>query len=198
MRAKVITFAAGTYDSEISDHTPIHTVLKWHSVDSCKSQIQTKARSVRKPHSSPPTLPSETLLDRLYIETINSIPIGKNNALAHLCGFTTSADSQSPLRVFTAGVCYNQSSPLVKAGAGIFFGPGSKFNASSRVPGPSLSPERAHTYAVWQAIKDFPRNRPLIIYTSPYVIKALTAHSERNTNIKWSRHPDFCVHVNSK
>ncbi|THV04091.1 hypothetical protein K435DRAFT_630418, partial [Dendrothele bispora CBS 962.96] len=109
-----------------------------------------------------------------------------DNALAHLYGFTVSVDLQSPLRVFTAGVCYNQSSPLVKAGAGIFFGPGSKFNASSRVPGPSLSSERAHTYAVWQAIKDFPRNRPLIIYTSPYVIKALTAHSERNTNIKWS------------
>ncbi|THU79235.1 hypothetical protein K435DRAFT_555794, partial [Dendrothele bispora CBS 962.96] len=134
----------------------------------------------------PRFLPSDTLLDCLYIDTINSIPVGKENALAHLYGFTVPSRSQSPLRVFTAGTCSNQLSTLVKAGAGIFFGPGSKFNIAARVPGPSLSSERAYTFAVWQAIRDFPGNRPLIVYTSPYFINALTIHSERNSKIKWS------------
>ncbi|THU80211.1 hypothetical protein K435DRAFT_696142, partial [Dendrothele bispora CBS 962.96] len=138
--------------------------------------------------SSSSVLPSETELDRLYIETINSVPKGREDPLVKLYGYTASMVSNvpTPARIFTAGICMNQSTSFMKAGSGIFCGTRSIHNKSIRVPGPSISEDRAHAYALWRAILDFPLDRPVIVYTSSYVLHALTTYADRNCRVNWS------------
>ncbi|THU85778.1 hypothetical protein K435DRAFT_588379, partial [Dendrothele bispora CBS 962.96] len=135
-----------------------------------------------------PVLPSETELDRLYIETINSVSKEREDPLVKLYGYTASVppNVSAPARIFTAGICMNQSTSFIKAGSGVFCGTGSIHNKSIRVPGPSISEDRAHAYALWRAILDFPLDRPVIVYTSSYVLHALTTYADRNCRVNWS------------
>ncbi|KAE9383615.1 hypothetical protein BT96DRAFT_773500, partial [Gymnopus androsaceus JB14] len=72
-------------------------------------------------------------------------------------------------------------------GAGLFFGVNNSLNKGLRVPGPFLSTNRAHAFAVWEAIRTCPVNRPLILYTtSDFVVGALTHYADRNAKSAWS------------
>ncbi|KAE9395699.1 hypothetical protein BT96DRAFT_764215, partial [Gymnopus androsaceus JB14] len=73
------------------------------------------------------------------------------------------------------------------AGAGIYYGNDCSHNMSLRVPGPALSYNQSCTFAIWMAIKECPRDRPLIVYTtSEFVANALTRYAPSNAKNKWS------------
>ncbi|KAJ7071674.1 hypothetical protein C8F01DRAFT_974327, partial [Mycena amicta] len=90
----------------------------------------------------------------------------------------------NPVHVYVAGVSSKKGS-----GAAIFFGPGSPRNLSLSVPGPysktSIS-QRAHLYAIYEALQAIEPNKTLIIYCmSKQVIRDICYTAAERIQLGW-------------
>ncbi|KAJ7876023.1 hypothetical protein B0H13DRAFT_1579530, partial [Mycena leptocephala] len=69
------------------------------------------------------------------------------------------------LHVYVASSCVSSGKPNVKAGSGAYWGPNSKWNKSSSVPG-GQTDARAALFAITLALLSAPSDRTLVIYSS--------------------------------
>ncbi|KAJ7167374.1 hypothetical protein C8R43DRAFT_1161026, partial [Mycena crocata] len=76
-----------------------------------------------------------------------------------------------PSHVYTASSCVAAEKPNVKAGCGVYWGPNSRWNKGSSVPGRQTD-GRAALFAVTLALLSAQEDRTLVIYcTSQFVIR---------------------------
>ncbi|KAJ7731019.1 hypothetical protein B0H16DRAFT_1239258, partial [Mycena metata] len=103
-------------------------------------------------------------IDRLYQETMEAKET-KDEALESLWG-PLLCDS-APIAVYVEGVAAKGS----KTSAGIFYGPGSKYNQALRVPGPGhMSADRARLFAIYQTLLRAPSDKSLLIFCTSKMI----------------------------
>ena len=182
MLCRVKNFTIGTHESEWSDHAPVAARIACPNVQRVQRDVLGKCKQ-RDPLYQ---LPTETELDRMLVEVIHSQKSRSKDPLALVYGLLPSGvlPKLSLLAVYTAG---SWSPEHMAGGAGIYYGNNCSYNMSLRVPGPALSYNQSCTFAVWMAIKECPRDRPLIVYTtSEFVANALTRYASSNAKNKWS------------
>ncbi|KAF5387244.1 hypothetical protein D9757_006858 [Collybiopsis confluens] len=187
MLPNVCAFAVGTHEPEWSDHAPIAVKLAIPGLEPSAGPLHGK---IQRLHSSPAQfhLPSESELDCMLIEVVNSIKRPADDPILRVYGCLApdSPRSSTPISAYISGTCILSQSTLA-TGAGIAYGQNSSLNISFRVHGPGLSENCAAAYAALYAIAKCPANRPLIIVSkSEYVISALShfalSHMKRNWN----------------
>ncbi|KAJ8089133.1 hypothetical protein PM082_014381 [Marasmius tenuissimus] len=194
MYERVKTFEVGEYVAEWSDHAPLHVEFDCR-VDTeatamayTASNKSTKRKADGSLREKRP-LPSESELDRMYIEVINSVPKTKDNPMVAMFGYLLLSDSQdeSPVQLYTSAVCDGLGTISVKAGAGIYGGPSSRYNKQFRVPGPALSLNRGHLFAIYCTLKMVSLSKPmLVISSSEYAISALTVYIGFHNKNHWN------------
>ncbi|KAJ6524383.1 ribonuclease H-like domain-containing protein, partial [Mycena vulgaris] len=89
----------------------------------------------------------------------------------------------SVVKAYTDGSCYDNGSVEARAGAGVYYGPGSPFNVSLRVTGVQTN-NRGELLAILYALSTVPPNKTLAIYSdSEYSIRSITywapGHAEK-------------------
>ncbi|THV03144.1 hypothetical protein K435DRAFT_852210 [Dendrothele bispora CBS 962.96] len=108
MCERIQSFSIDSYDKDTSDHVAINVTIELASQTNLLCHRNIKRPKMSNPLQTSP-LPSETKLDCLYIETINSISKLKSDPVIQMFGFlpATPESSRSPLRIFTASVFHN-------------------------------------------------------------------------------------------
>ncbi|KAJ7467832.1 ribonuclease H-like domain-containing protein, partial [Mycena galericulata] len=91
--------------------------------------------------------------------------------------------SSNALEVYTDGSCFENGTPAARAGAGIYFGHGSRYNTSLRVTGAQTN-NRGELLAILYVLSSVPRHRALKIYSdSEYSIRSIVywapGHAEK-------------------
>ncbi|KAF8206620.1 hypothetical protein K438DRAFT_1494585, partial [Mycena galopus ATCC 62051] len=73
------------------------------------------------------------------------------------------------------------------AGAGLFFRPGSSWNAALKVPGPArLTADRARIFAIHEAVRIAPTDWTLLVFcTSKMIIRQICFLAAKNSQLGW-------------
>ncbi|KAJ6617406.1 hypothetical protein B0H10DRAFT_1797504, partial [Mycena sp. CBHHK59/15] len=80
--------------------------------------------------------------------------------------------SSPPLTAYIASSCVSAGKPNARAGCGVYWGPESRWNRATLVPGVQTD-ARAALFAVTEALQSAPEDRTLTIYsTSQFVIRS--------------------------
>ncbi|KAF8175070.1 hypothetical protein K438DRAFT_1437302, partial [Mycena galopus ATCC 62051] len=136
----------------------------------------------RKKRKVDVTLPEDTELDKLFIETLAA---GKDEAKKLRALYGPVLFVTTPLKVTIHGSCLNSGKISASAGAAAYWGPSARRNMSARVWGGQTSP-RAELVAAWLAIKSAPLFVSLEISTrSEYVIRSITYYASTNDACGW-------------
>ncbi|KAJ7038669.1 ribonuclease H-like domain-containing protein, partial [Mycena alexandri] len=81
-------------------------------------------------------------------------------------------ESRNWIEVYTDGSCLENGSPNARAGAGVYYGPGSEYNMSLRVSGEQTN-NRGELLAILYVLSTVPAHKRLKIYTdSEYCIRS--------------------------
>ncbi|KAJ7440920.1 ribonuclease H-like domain-containing protein, partial [Mycena galericulata] len=124
---------------------------------------------------------SEEYLDVLLRETLESrqTPDEKRAAFYGLVHDGVG----NPVQVYTDGSCFDNGLSTARAGAGVYFGPGSSRNVSLRVTGQQTN-NRGELLAILHVLSTIPMYTPLKIHSdSEYCIRSIVywapGHAER-------------------
>ncbi|KAJ7165281.1 ribonuclease H-like domain-containing protein, partial [Mycena filopes] len=87
------------------------------------------------------------------------------------------------VKVYSDGSCFGNGTPAARAGAGVYYGPGSPFNVSMRVTGEQTN-NRGELLAILHAVSTVPLNKSLELYSdSTYSIRSIVylapGHAEK-------------------
>ncbi|KAJ7262723.1 ribonuclease H-like domain-containing protein, partial [Mycena haematopus] len=89
------------------------------------------------------------------------------------------------VQVYTDGSCFNNGTPMARAGAGVYFGPGNQFNASLRVHG-AQSNNRGELLATLYALYTVQPDRSLTIYSdSQHSIRSIVYWAPSHAESGW-------------
>ncbi|KAJ7899471.1 ribonuclease H-like domain-containing protein [Mycena olivaceomarginata] len=124
---------------------------------------------------------SEAYLDVLLRETLASKQTPEDRRAAFYG--PVYGGSKNAIKVYTDGSCYDNGLATARAGARVYFGQGSPFNASVRVTGQQTN-QRGELLVILYALSTVPPDRALEIYSdSEYSIRSIfywaPSHAEK-------------------
>ncbi|KAJ7817263.1 ribonuclease H-like domain-containing protein, partial [Mycena olivaceomarginata] len=124
-------------------------------------------------------------LDVLLRETLKS----KKSPAEKQAGFygpICDAVGRTGVQVYTDGSCFNNGTPHARAGAGVYFGPGNKNNASLRVPG-EQSNNRGELFAILYSLSSAESDKSLTIYSdSQHSIRSIVYWAPNRAEAGWN------------
>ncbi|KAG7087512.1 hypothetical protein E1B28_013473 [Marasmius oreades] len=164
-----------------SDHSLLSVAYSFTASSSESSLNAAKNKS--RPHFA---IPLESDLDCMLDSLLSKEDPPLQDKLDSIYGRVQEPHSMGRnVIVYTDGSCTNRVYDS-KAGCGVYFGPGSKYNRSYRVSGPQRN-NRAELYVILAALVHSPSDRPLHIFSdSQYAIRSLTTWALHNTVCGWS------------
>lgn len=173
MKQKILRFSVGRKEVWC-DHAALVVYLE-APFDVLPPRVQLLPKKLKRM-----VLPSETFLDKLLIEILDS---SSDDPIASTYG-KVYADGD-PLEIYTDGACLENGSPNARAGAGVYFGVNHISNSSTRVSG-AQSNNRAELLAVLVALSSVSVRRCLCIYTdSQYVIRSIVHWGPGSASRGW-------------
>jgi ribonuclease HI/exonuclease III len=136
----------------------------------------------RKRKREETSLPNDTKLDKLLIQTLEA---GKDDKGKRLRLYGPVYIDTPPIKITIHGACKNAGKHTASAGAGIYFGINSPKNCSLRVWG-TQSNARADLTGLLYAIKSSPLRKTLEISTrSEYAIRSVVYYAAKNETCGW-------------
>jgi ribonuclease HI len=160
-----------------------HATLVLHITLPPTTATDITCEHVPNSHTLTPRLPDDTVLDRLLIDTIKSIP-DKSEKQMDMYGqvwFDT-----NPVLVWVDDSCHENGSRNATAGYAAYWGPNTPKNMYGQVPG-SQTNQRAELFGFLTAVESACPRTTLWIHTdSQYVIRMVTYWAHCHEQQGWS------------
>lgn len=163
---------------------------KVNRYDHCATVVHTRMRiptnrkttMTLKRRKQEVTLPTETYLDKLLIETLQSAT-DECRKVVHLFGKVY--HTTTTIKVAIQGLCRNAGKATATACAGAYWGANSRNNSTARVPGLQTN-ARAEVFAIIWALQNADPSHSLEISTrSEYAIRAAKYYVKQNEAQGW-------------